>query len=87
MPGLTLKAHRGKKSKKSDGRQARQRYWNDGHLIKTKIRALMKNAGLTRAKAEKFWAAVRGNRRMPGKSEKTILSPQEQSVLYRQIRG
>ncbi len=76
---------RGKKSKRPNTAPARGSYWTSGRLAAKKIRNLMKHNGLTRAKAMQYWAEVRGGRRMRGGTVHTLLTPKEQSELYKKI--
>ena len=85
MPATPQGASRGKKSKKSNTSPTRAKYWNSGRLAAKKIRNLMKHNGLTRAQALQYWAEVRGGRRMNGGMPKTVLTPKEQSELYKKI--
>lgn len=78
-------AKRGKKSKRTDKRQARKRYWDSRRLAKRKVEALMESHGMTRFQAETYWAEVRGNRRTPITSTKTTLSSTAQSELYKKL--
>jgi len=75
----------GSKGKRADKRPARLHYWSSGKLSERKIKNLMRHNGLTRAKAEQYWLAVRGNRRTPMKQQGVALTPEEQKALYKKI--
>lgn len=53
-PKLTT-AKRGKKSKRTDKRPSRAKYWMKRTLEQKKIHNLMKHCGMTKAQATKVW--------------------------------
>ena len=48
-----------KKSKRSDQRPARRRYWTSGRLASRKIRNVARNEGISIHEAERKWRAAR----------------------------
>ncbi len=75
----------GKKSKRPNKSPSRLRYWSSKHLEFNKIKALMRNAGLTRQQAERYWKQVRGNRRTPYTTQTSSLTAAEQKDFYRRV--
>ena len=74
---------RGKKSKRTIKKPSKARYWASRHLQQNKVKALMRNNGMTRKQAEEYWAVCRGNRRTPYTPQKTAITSGEQSTAYR----
>lgn len=67
IKGTSNKATKGAPRSKRPGANngpARQRYWASGRLKERKIKAIMKNDGITRAQATIQWLDARAGRRM-----------------------
>jgi hypothetical protein len=64
-----------KRKKKIAGRNngpARQHYWASNKLEQHKVKALMRDTGMTRAEATVYWRAARGGRRMKSKGAPAV---------------
>lgn len=59
----TKGAPRSKRNGANNG-PSRQRYWASHRLEQRKVKALMKDTGMTRAEATVFWQNARAGRRM-----------------------